>query len=260
MTIDRVKKFALLMFGLFLYSVGILLTIHAHLGTAPWDTFQIGLSVHTGLTLGRVSQVVGVIIIGLNIVLKELPGWGTILNMYFIGYFIDLIERLAIIPNPQGWWGKLVMLLMGIIVTGWATFFYMDAGWGAGPRDGLMLGLSKRFSTKVWKARTAVEVVVAGAGYALGGRLGLGTVLYAWLIGPAIQIVYQIVGKDPKSLRHRTLQDNYQALLAYGGGPQKSKRQPQEPYYKEPVEPVLEEGISACPLRPNKKGRGPVSN
>ncbi|HKM40034.1 MAG TPA: membrane protein [bacterium] len=209
------KKFTLLMVGLFLYSVGILLTIHARLGTAPWDTFQIGLVCHTNFTLGRVSQLVGIIIIGFNIMLKEIPGWGTILNMYFIGYFIDIIETFSLIPPVYTLVQKIIMLLVGIAVLGWATYLYMGTGWGAGPRDGLMLGLSRRLSTEVWKARTAIEVIVAGVGFALGAQLGIGTIIFALLIGPAVQLAYRIGGKEPEAVLHRTLMDDFCRLKSF---------------------------------------------
>lgn len=213
-TIKFIKKFILLMFGLFLFSIGILLTIHSQLGAPPWDTLQIGIVRHTGLTLGQVSQIVGMLIIFVNIALKEIPGWSTILNAYFIGYFIDLIERFSLIPNVQGLLGKIMMLLAGIIIISWGTFFYINTGWGAGPRDGLMLGLSKCLSTKVWKARTAIEISVATAGFILGVMPGVGTIAYALLIGPAVQITYRIGRKDPKAVKHRTLLDDYKILTS----------------------------------------------
>lgn len=213
-SINCFRKLILLMFGLFLFSIGILLTIHSQLGAAPWDTFQIGFVNHTGLTLGQVSQIVGATIILVNIVMKEVPGWATILNMYFIGYFIDLIEVFWLIPTARGLLGKIVMLMAGIIIMSWGTYFYINTGWGAGPRDGLMLGLSRRLSINVGKARTVIEISVAAAGFALGAKPGIGTILFALLIGPAVQITYRLGGKDPKTVKHRTLVDDYNALVS----------------------------------------------
>ncbi|MGI6128552.1 MAG: YczE/YyaS/YitT family protein [bacterium] len=212
--ITFIKKLILLTVGFFLYAVGILLTIHAQLGAAPWDTFHIGLVNHTGLTLGQVSQIVGMMIVLANIAMKEVPGWGTILNTYFIGYFIDLIEGFSLIPNVQSLFGKIVMLLAGILIIGWGTFFYMNTGWGAGPRDGLMLGLSRCFSTGVWKARTAIEIVVVAAGFILGATPGVGTIVLALLIGPTVEITYRIGRKDPKTVKHRTFVDDYKVFTS----------------------------------------------
>lgn len=208
-TINILKKSALLFLGLFLYSVGILFLVHANLGPAPWEVFQIGIMKHTGLTLGRVGQIVGLIIILIDVLLKEIPGWGTLANMYFIGFFVDLIQKYNLIHDATNMGWGILMTLAGIIITGWGTFFYINTGLGAGPRDGLMLGLSRKLSVEVWKARTAIEVSVVIAGMLLGTYPGLGTVAFAILIGPAVQLVYRIGKREPKAVKHRTLVDDY---------------------------------------------------
>ncbi len=209
------KKFIVLMFGLFLCSVGILLTVHSRLGAAPWESFQLGLAATTRLTLGQASQLVGATIIIIDIVIKQIPGFGTLLNMYFIGYFIDMIEKIVMIPLVENLYARVLMLLVGVLLSSWGTYFYLDAGWGAGPRDGLMLGLSKRLSTKVWKTRMAIEVCVVIAGCVLGSMPGVGTILVAILIGPAVQFAYSINKKDPKGIKHRTLVDNYHLFASF---------------------------------------------
>lgn len=207
-------KLVLLMFGLFLCSVGILLAIHSGLGVSPWDSFHLGIAKHSGLKLGQVSQAVGVAIIVIDILMRQVPGRGTVLNMYFVGYFIDLIEGYSLIPGVQSMFGKVVMLLLGILLMGWGTFLYLNAGWGAGPRDGLMLGLSRLFSTRVGTARTVIEACVAALGLALGVKLGIGTLVTVLFVGPAVQLAYRIGGKDPKAVVHRTLVDDYRALVS----------------------------------------------
>lgn len=207
--LNTVKKAALLFLGFFLYSTGLLFLIHANLGPAPWEVFQLGVVNHTSLTLGQVSQIVGLVIIIIDLFLKEIPGWATLANMYFMGFFIDLIQKYNFIPNASGMIGSILMTAAGILIVGWATFFYINTGWGAGPRDGLMLGLARVLSTEVWKARTGIEVSVVIAGMILGTYPGLGTVAFALLIGPAVQLAYRIGKKDPKAVKHRTLVDDY---------------------------------------------------
>ncbi len=211
-----VRKLVLLMFGLFLFSVGLLLAIHSRLGSSPWDTFQIGLANRTGLTLGRISQLVGAAIILVDIAIKEVPGKATVLNMYFVGYFVDLLEKYSVIRDGHSLLGRVAMLLCGMFVVSWGTFFYINAGWGAGPRDSLMLGLSRLFSMKVWKARTIIEVSVAAVGFALGAKLGVGTVMLALLTGPAVQMAYRIGKVDPSGIVHKTLVDDYKTFLVRG--------------------------------------------
>lgn len=217
-TIKSFIKFVLLMLGLFMCAVGILLAIHSGLGVSPWDSFHLGIAKHTNLSLGQVSQLVGVAIIVIDILMKQMPGRGTVLNMYFVGFFIDLIEGYSLIPNVENIFGRVVMMLVGILLMGWGTFFYLNAGWGAGPRDGLMLGLSRLLSTTVGRARTIIEACVAACGFALGIRPGVGTLMTVLLVGPAVQSAYRIRRIDPKTVVHRTLIDDYRALVNLAAG------------------------------------------
>ncbi len=210
-----VRKSAVLFLGLFLYAVGILLTIHANLGVAPWDAFHLGIVEHSALTLGQTSQLVGFFIVILCAVLGETPGWGTLANMYFIGLFIDIIERFGLIGSPGSLLARSIMLMVGILMMGWATYFYLSAGLGSGPRDGLMLALSRRLKMKVAIPRTAIEVTVLVIGYFLGGPLGIGTLLTAFLVGPAIQLAYSIMRQDPREVKHRTLVDDYHLVVRF---------------------------------------------
>ena len=205
--VNLVGKIIKLMIGLFTFSLGILLTIHANLGTAPWDTFHLGVVRHTSLSLGRVSQVVGLFIIILCIYLRQKLGVGTVANIYFVGFFLDLIQRSNYLPSFDFFWSQLAMLLTGIFVMGWGTVIYLDVGWGSGPRDGLMLGLSQRFSIQLWQARTIVEVTILFFGYLLGGKVGLGTVLTALLAGPAVQLASFLFNFIPTRLFPKAVQE-----------------------------------------------------
>ncbi|MGI6037630.1 MAG: YczE/YyaS/YitT family protein [Limnochordia bacterium] len=187
------RKLTALFVGLFLFSLGILLTIHANLGAAPWDAFHLGIVKHTGLNLGRVSQLVGIFLLVLCILLKEKPGWGTLANIYFIGFFIDLIEGTGYLPHFDNFWLQLAMLLTGILSIGWGTALYISVGWGSGPRDGLMLGLTRLLSIQLWQARTGIEGTVCLLGYFLGGPIGFGTIVTASLLGPSVQLAFSIL-------------------------------------------------------------------
>ncbi len=202
------------MFGLFLFAVGIVFAVHCELGASPWDTLHLGLAARTKFSLGQISQIVGAFIILADIFLKQAPGRGTLLNMYFVGFFVDLVESSSLVPTVESFFGRVIMLFAGIFVIGWGTYFYLDAGWGAGPRDGLMLGLAKVFSAQVGKTRTVMEAAVAVAGLLLGAKLGFGTVANVLLLGPAVQFAYKVAGKEPKAIIHRTLMDDYRGVAA----------------------------------------------
>ncbi len=215
---EWIKRLVSLMWGLFIFSSGLLLTIQANLGVAPWDAFHLGVVNHSSLTIGRVSQLTGLSLIILCTLLREKPGWGTLANMYFVGFFLDLLNDAGIIPQAHNLWTGLVMLLMGIGLIGWGSFFYLNAGLGSGPRDGLMMALNRISGIEIWMARMAIEVSVLILGYLLGGPVGLGTAITALCIGPSVQLAYTIAKQDPSAISHRTLADDYRALKARAAG------------------------------------------
>jgi uncharacterized protein len=167
------------------------LMIRSGLGLGPWDAFHVGLSRLTGVSVGTASIGVGVAIVGGSLLLGVRPGPGTVANMILIGVFIDLL--LPIVPDAAGW-GMLPYHLGGIGLLGLATGMYIAAGLGKGPRDGMMLGVSARTGMSVSRVRTGIEATVLVLGWAMGGRVGVGTVLFALAIGPVTQWGLQLFG------------------------------------------------------------------
>jgi uncharacterized membrane protein YczE len=174
------------MVGLALFGLGISLLIVAELGLAPWDVLHQGISKRTGIPIGTVIILIGLLLLILWIPLKERPGLGTLLNALEIGLVVDLV--LPRLPHLESLPARGALLLAGIVLVGVGSGLYIGAGLGAGPRDGLMLGF-ERLGLSVRAARTLIEVSVLGAGWALGGRVGVGTVLFAVGIGPLVQVV-----------------------------------------------------------------------
>ncbi|MFZ7102681.1 MAG: YczE/YyaS/YitT family protein [Peptococcaceae bacterium] len=209
---DLLKKLLMLIFGLFIFSMAIVLTIGSRLGASPWDVFHLGILNYSTLSLGQISQIAGLVIILLAVFLGESPGIATILNMYLVGVFIDLLLNYRIIPVPHALWQQYFMNLLGIYFFGWGTYFYMQAGLGSGPRDSLMLGLIKKTGKPVWMIRTFLEAGVLLIGYLLGGLVGIGTVMVAGLVGFSIQHVFSIMKSDPAEIRHATLGEYYLLL------------------------------------------------
>lgn len=207
------KKLPSLFFGFILYSLGILLMRDAGLGMNPWGVFHIGLTYHTPFTLGQVTQVMGLIILTVSMALKVIPGLGSICNMIFIGMFVDIIDGLGIISTPQTFIGKLSMLLVGIFISGWATYFYLRVRLGAGPRDGLMEGLVKKTEKPVWMIRGGIEVAVLIIGYFLGGLVGIGTLIAATTIGLSVQLAFKLGHYDPRRGEHVNCLILYKKLM-----------------------------------------------
>lgn len=200
--------------GLLLYAVGIVFTINVHLGLSPWDVLHQGLSRETGITMGQASIYVGLAILVLNFAFKEKIGYGTILNMYLIGWFLDFLMINKIIPEPSGMPMKFIMLACGMLIIGLASYLYIGAGLGAGPRDGLMLALYHKTGKSIRFVRNSIEITVFIAGFFLGGTVGLGTVILSLGIGPVIQLVFKLFKFDVKSVHHLYIDDHIRSLFS----------------------------------------------
>lgn len=171
--------------GLVVFGVGIGLMLRSGLGVPPWDVLHQGLSVRFGSTVGLWSIVVSVLVLLLWIPLGERVGVGTLLNAVIIGVMIDVTT--ALVPDADGAVVAWVMLLGGVLAIGFASGLYIGANLGPGPRDGLMTGIARR-GPSIRLTRSALEVAVLVLGWLLGGRFGVGTVVFALAIGPLVHL------------------------------------------------------------------------
>ena len=185
------EKLARCITGLAFFGFGIALFLRANLGLAPWDIFHKGLSKKLDISIGLVIVGVGLLLLLLWIPLRQRPGVGTILNAVEIGLVVNLTKPL--IGEPDQLIIRALMVIAGVLVIGLGSALYIGAGLGSGPRDGLMLGLSKyairghQISIRV--ARTFVELTVMVAGLFLGGSIGIGTLIFMFGIGPLVQLI-----------------------------------------------------------------------
>ncbi|WP_225836621.1 YitT family protein [Streptomyces sp. NK08204] len=172
--------------GLALYGASSALLVQADLGLEPWNVLHQGIAELTGLSIGVVSIIVGAAVLLLWIPLRQRPGLGTVSNVFVIGLALD--GTLALLPETHALLVRVPLLLAGIVLNGVATGLYITASFGPGPRDGLMTGLHRRTGRSVRLMRTGIEVTVVATGFALGGTIGVGTLLYAVSIGPLAQL------------------------------------------------------------------------
>ena len=200
-----VLKMPSLFFGFFLFALAILLALYSKLGMSPWDVLHMGIVNHSVLSFGQTTQLVGFAIIIFSVFLGVIPGIGSLLNMIFIGGFIDLIDNTRILKTPGSMVGKIIMLIAAILIMGIATFFYLRVELGAGPRDGLMEGLVRKLNKPVWMIRGSIEIVVLIIGFLLGGPVGIGTLLLAGAIGPSVQFAFKLGKYDSKKAEHMNL-------------------------------------------------------
>jgi uncharacterized membrane protein YczE len=175
------------------------LMVESKLGNQPWDVFHQGVARRTGLSIGAVTVVVGVVVLLLWIPLRQRPGIGTLSNVVVIGLAVD--GALFLLPTPSVLWARASFLVAGVLLCAIATGLYVGARLGPGPRDGLMTGLAAR-GHSIRVVRTLIEVSVVLVGFLLGGTLGIGTLVYALTIGPLVHITLPLLSVKPsQSLR-----------------------------------------------------------
>lgn len=189
------RRLAQLYAGLVLYGVSMALMVRSSLGVMPWDVLHQGLARQLGWSLGTVTIVVGALVLLAWVPLRERPGLGTLSNVVVVGLAVDAV--LAVLPAPDGLPGRVAFAAAGILLNGVATAAYIGVALGPGPRDGLMTGLVRRTGGPVGPIRTAIEVVVVGTGWLLGGTLGVVTVLYALSIGPLVHVLLPRLAVEP---------------------------------------------------------------
>ncbi len=169
--------------GLALFGIGVALQKEGQMGLAPWDVFHEGFSQVLGWQFGRALVLTSFLVLLLWIPLRQRPGIGTLLNAVEIGVVADI--AIAVLPEPDALWVRIPFMLIGVLLVGIGSGFYIGAGLGPGPRDGLMTGLAAR-GMKVSRARTSVELTVLLLGWILGGSVGVGTLVFALSIGPIV--------------------------------------------------------------------------
>ncbi|MDF2845249.1 MAG: hypothetical protein K0R00_3675 [Herbinix sp.] len=199
--------------GLILYALGIVVTLNANIGYAPWEVFHVGFSKTTGISLGTASIIVGAIILILTILLGEKVGLGTLLNMVLIGVFLDVILGLHIIPSTHNFGIGILMLITGLFIIALASYFYIGSAFGAGPRDSLMVALTRKTKLPVGVCRGTIELLAVFAGWRLGGMFGIGTIISAFAIGFCVQATFKLLRFDTTKIQHETLGLTYKNLF-----------------------------------------------
>ena len=182
-----------LIFGLILFGIGEALLVTASIGVSPWFVLHQGLAFKTGYTIGITTFIVSIVVLLLWFPLKQKPGIGTILNAILISVVIDL--SLIILPYPKEFLFQFLQVIIGILIIGIGSGYYLIANLGPGPRDGLMVGLSKQTNQSIALIRTILELSVVGIGFLLGGIVGIGTIIYAICIGFSVSLGLFLVGK-----------------------------------------------------------------
>ena len=186
-------RVAILFFGLSIFGLGDAFLVQSTIGNAPWTVFAEGLSLKTGWTLGFSTFIISIFVLLAWIPLREKPGFGTLSNIVLIATFIQI--GVSIFPEQDSYLGGVLYVLLGIALVGIGSSLYITCGLGPGPRDGAMTGIHNVTGVRVGRVRLGIEVTVLIAGWLMGGTLGLGTLLFALLIGHSVAISLGIVAR-----------------------------------------------------------------
>ena len=208
------KRLGKLLFGLFLCALGISITITAKVGYMPWETFHGGIASTFGIAIGTASVYVGLAIGVLSMILGEKIGIGTICNMVLIGLMTNVILDAGFLPHSDNYLIGILILLVGIETFALGSYFYIGSGFGAGPRDSLMVALKRITKLPIGVCRSSLELTVVFIGWRLGGLIGLGTVISAFGIGFFVQTTFHLMKFDPTTIHHENLQDTAKRLLS----------------------------------------------
>ncbi len=188
-----------LAFGLFLFALGIVFLLESGLGLSPWDVLAQGISDRTPLSFGTANIVIAVVVLVIARALGARIGPGTVANAVLIGLFVDWLIAIDAIDalSDASLAVRIVLMGAGILIIGIGTGFYIGAGMGAGPRDSLMLVTARRSGVRIGVTRATIEIAVTVVGFALGGTVGIGTLAFAFGIGPAVELSFWILERSP---------------------------------------------------------------
>jgi uncharacterized membrane protein YczE len=194
-----VSRSVVLLVGLFLFALGIVMQLESRLGLSPWDTLHQGIAMHTPLSFGAANVVVGVIVLGVAWGLGATIGIATVANSVLVGVFIQLLTTIDVVDgladDPLA--VRVALLVLAMPVFGIASALYLGAWMGAGPRDSLMVVVGARTHLRLGLVRVAIELLALAAGFALGGTVGIGTVVFALCIGPALEGGFWLLRRSP---------------------------------------------------------------
>ncbi len=199
--------------GLLVFAFGVHLTIFANIGLAPWDCLGMGISYHTPLNYGLSMTVMAVIILGIDLCLKERIGYGTIIDALLTGNFVQLYNDLNPFPENKNLWLGIAVMLLGFVFMALGMWIYMKAGQCCGPRDSLLVGIGKRLPRlPIGLVEILLWAAVLLIGWLLGGPVGIGTLISTFGAGAVMQLVYSIIHFEPRNIKHRNVIEVTKAL------------------------------------------------
>jgi uncharacterized membrane protein YczE len=198
------KEWMQIVLGLLVFAFGVHLTIYANIGLAPWDCLGMGISYHTPLNYGLSMTAMAVIILIIDMLLRERIGFGTVIDALLTGNFVEMFNRLNPLPENKSVWLGIVIMVIGLAVMAVGQWIYMEGGQCCGPRDALLVGLGKRLpKVPIGIVEIIIWVAALAVGWMLGGPVGIGTVVSTFGAGFVMQLIYSLIRFEPRKIRHR---------------------------------------------------------
>ena len=201
--------------GLFVFAFGVHLTIFANIGLAPWDCLGMGISYHTPLNYGLSMTVMALIVLGIDLLLKERIGYGTIIDALLTGNFIQLFNDINLLPLNTAVWSGILIILAGFAFEAVGIAICMKSQQCCGPRDALLVGVGKRMPRlPIGLVQAIILAVVLLFGWLLGGPVGVGTIVSTFGAGSVMQVIYSLIHFEPRNLRHRSVAEVTRILIS----------------------------------------------
>ncbi len=195
------KKILRVLFGLIIGGCGCFLTIQANIGLAPWECLTQGISKHVSASYGTCYTVIGLIIVVIDLLLKEKIGLGTILDALIIGPVVDILTKIIPFPVITEWYKGVPIMIAGLFIVAFSLFLYQGAGLSFGPRDAFVIAIGKRLrKLSIGTVQIMILAIVLASGWLLGGKVGIGTVIGAFGTGIAVNIVFRILRFEPRDI------------------------------------------------------------
>ena len=208
------RQWLRIVLGLLVFAFGVHLTIWANIGLAPWDCLGMGISYHTPLNYGLSMTVMAVVILGIDLLLKERIGFGTIIDALLTGNFVQMYNDLNPLPENNSLWLGIAVMLAGFVFMALGMWIYMRGGQGCGPRDALLVALGKRMpKVPIGFVEILLWALVLLAGWLLGGPVGIGTFICTFGAGAIMQLVYSVIRFEPRDIEHRNVIETTRVLM-----------------------------------------------
>ena len=211
------KNALLAAFGLFSFGFGLYLTIQANVGVAPWDTLTLGIADTLGVLYGNVSVIMGFAILGIDLLMGEKIGIGSLLDAVIVGKTVDFFNWLNLFEPLENIWAGIALLMIGFFIMGFSQYLYMKAGLCCGPKDSLMVGIGRRLhKIPIGAVNILITIVVLLLGWRLGGPIGIGTLIGTVAIGAMMQFAFNLVNFEPKNVVHQNIIESIKVLTGKG--------------------------------------------